>query len=151
MLIRALKSRRVKACLILAGLYVAVSIGGTLFLQFEPNSQNLLQTNTPPGGAHWLGTDYLGRDMLARIIYGTRISLTIAFFATLINIVIGFLVGSVSGLMGGLTDRLLTGMVDIFWCIPPFLIVVMLTVVLEPGIKIFLSLWAWYCGYQPRK
>lgn len=141
MLIRALKNRLVMACLLLIVLYAAVSTVGTLFFPFEPNSQDLLQTNAGPGAAHWLGTDYLGRDLLARIIYGTRVSLTIAFFATLLNIVIGFLVGSVSGLMGGLADRLLMGLVDIFWCVPPFLIVVLLTVVLEPGIKnIFIAL-----------
>lgn len=141
MRIRTLNSRLVLACLILIGLYAAVSIGGTLFFQFEPNSQDLLQTNTAPGAAHWLGTDYLGRDLLARIIYGTRVSLTIAFFATLINVAAGFLVGSVSGLAGGLADRLLMGIVDVFWCVPPFLIVVMMTVVLEPGIKnIFIAL-----------
>jgi len=141
MLIRALKNKLVLVCLILIGLYVVVSIGGTFFFQFEPNSQDLLQANTGPDAAHWLGTDYLGRDLLARIIYGSRISLTIAFFATLINVTVGFLVGSVSGLLGGLADRLLIGLVDIFWCVPPFLIVVMLTVVLEPGVKnIFIAL-----------
>ncbi|MDD4237264.1 MAG: ABC transporter permease [Desulfotomaculaceae bacterium] len=141
MLIRTLKNRLVLACFILIGLYVVVSLGGTLIFQCEPNSQDLFQANTGPGTAHWLGTDYLGRDLLARLIYGIRISLTIAFFATLINVTVGFLVGSVSGLLGGLADRLLMGIVDIFWCVPPFLIVVMLTVVLEPGIKnIFIAL-----------
>lgn len=141
MLIRVLKNRVVLACLVFIGLYAVISIGGTLFMQFEPNSQALLQANTGPGKAHLLGTDYLGRDLLARIIYGIRVSLTIAFFATLINVTVGFLVGSVSGLLGGLADRLLMGMVDIFWCVPPFLIVVMLTVVLEPGVKnIFIAL-----------
>lgn len=141
MLIKTLKNRLVCACLILIGLYAVVSVGGTIFFQYEPNTQDLLQANTGPGVAHWLGTDYLGRDLLARIVYGIRISLTIAFFATLINITVGFLVGSVSGLLGGIVDRLLVGVLDIFWCVPPFLIVVMLTVALEPGIKnIFIAL-----------
>jgi ABC-type dipeptide/oligopeptide/nickel transport system permease subunit len=120
MLIRVLKSRLVLASLILIGLYAIVSIVGTFFFHFEPNSQDLLSANTGPGTVHWLGTDYLGRDLLARIIYGVRISLTIAFFATIINVTVGFLVGSVSGLLGGAADRLLIGMVDVFWCIPPF-------------------------------
>jgi oligopeptide transport system permease protein len=141
MLIKALKSRLISACLLLICLYAVVSIGGILFFQFEPNSQDLLAANTSPGAAHWLGTDYLGRDMLARIIYGIKISLAIAFFATVINVTVGFVVGSISGLLGGLADRLLMGLVDIFWCVPPFLIVVLLTVVLEPGVKnIFIAL-----------
>ncbi|OPZ73298.1 MAG: Oligopeptide transport system permease protein OppC [Firmicutes bacterium ADurb.Bin456] len=141
MYLRIVQNRFVLACLLLILLYVLVSFGGKIFLPYHPNAQNLYEANTGPSRAHWLGTDYLGRDLLARILAGLRISLVIAFFATLINITVGFLVGSTAGLSGGVVDRFLTGLIDLFWCIPPFLIVVMLTVVLEPGVKnIFIAL-----------
>ncbi len=139
--LRVFQNRLVLVCVALIVLYILISFGGTVFLPHHPNAQNLDQANLTPCPAHWLGTDYLGRDLFSRILSGVRISLIIAFFATLINVTVGFLVGSVSGLLGGIVDRFLTGLIDLFWCIPPFLIVVMLTVVLEPGIKnIFIAL-----------
>jgi len=138
---RIVQNRFVLACLLLILLYVLISFGGKFYLPYHPNVQNLYEANTGPSCNHWLGTDYLGRDLLARILAGLRISLVIAFFATLINITAGFLVGSIAGLSGGIADRFLTGLIDLFWCIPPFLVVVMLTVVLEPGVKnIFIAL-----------
>jgi oligopeptide transport system permease protein len=141
--LRIVQNRFVLACLFLILLYILISCGGTFLLPYHPNAQSLTEANMAPSSAHWLGTDYLGRDLLARILAGVRVSLIIAFFATLINITVGFLVGSAAGLIGGVVDRFLTGLIDLFWCVPPFLVVVMLTVVLEPGLKnIFIALGA---------
>ena len=137
----AFKNKLVLACLIIILLYIAVAAGGTLLFPLEPNMQDLSRANQGPSPEHWLGTDYLGRDLLARIIYGIRVSLTIAFFATLINIAVGFLAGSISGLMGGPADRFIMTFVAVFWCIPTFLFVVMLTALLGPGIaNIFIAM-----------
>ncbi|MTI67278.1 MAG: ABC transporter permease [Firmicutes bacterium] len=84
---------------------------------------------------HLLGTDDLGRDLLIRIIYGARISLLIAFVATLVNFFIGVLYGGISGYAGGRVDNIMMRIVDIISTVPLMLYVILLMVVLKPGLK----------------
>lgn len=82
-----------------------------------------------------LGTDALGRDMLARVIYGARISLLIALIATVVNFFIGVLYGGVSGYFGGRVDNFMMRIVDTIDVIPLLLYVILLSVIFEPGLK----------------
>lgn len=81
------------------------------------------------------GTDALGRDMLARVIYGARISLLIALIATLVNFFIGVLYGGISGYFGGRVDNLMMRIVDIINVIPLLLYVILLSVIIGSGLK----------------
>jgi peptide/nickel transport system permease protein len=85
-----------------------------------------------PGVAHhFLGTDENGRDLLARLIYGAQISLTVAFFAVLMELVIGTLVGAVSGYYGGLVDYALMRITDVFLSIPLLPLLLVLTAIVS--------------------
>ena len=83
--------------------------------------------------AHYLGTDYLGRDLLARILYGTRISLFIGIMAPILFVFIGIVYGCISGYFGGMVDNVMMRIADIIVTIPNLLILIMLQVVLGSG------------------
>ena len=88
----------------------------------------------PPSTAHWMGTDELGRDVFTRVIFGARISLKVGFVAVGIAMLIGTVVGLLSGYYGGWIDTLLMRMVDIMLCFPTFFLILAVIAVLEPSI-----------------
>lgn len=111
--------------------------------KIDPNAKagDTITTN-----AHWLGTDYLGRDMLARVMSGARISLLIGFLAPLIYVFIGIIYGCISGYFGGLIDNIMMRIADLITTVPELLIVIMLQVVMGSGpttLIIALVLGAW--------
>ena len=97
------------------------------------NAQHLDATNLSPSGAHWFGTDTLGRDMFSRCFMGLRVSLIIAAVATLIDLFIGMNYGIISGYFGGTTDIIMQRVIDIIGSIPTLVVVTLLMLVLEPG------------------
>jgi oligopeptide transport system permease protein len=90
--------------------------------------QDLALGASPPSGAHWLGTDYLGRDLLTRIMYGGRVSLAVGLAATSVALVIGVLYGATAGYLGGRTDMLMMRFVDIMYALPFTIFVIILMV-----------------------
>jgi len=105
--------------------------------------QNLLLGATPPSAAHWLGTDIFGRDMLTRIMYGGRVSLTVGFIATAVALVIGVLWGAVAGFIGGRVDAVMMRIVDIMYALPFMIFIVLLMVVFGRNILLlFLAIGA---------
>lgn len=102
--------------------------------------------NAPPSAAHWFGTDDLGRDVFVRVWQGARISLFIGISAAIIDLIIGVLWGSISGLAGGRVDNIMMRIADILSAVPYLLVVIILLVVLEPGLLpmiIALSITGW--------
>lgn len=95
---------------------------------------NLALGATPPSAAHWLGTDTLGRDMLARILYGGCISLSVGLASTLVSVVIGVLYGAISGYFGGRLDVILMRIVDILYSLPFVVFVILILVVFGQNI-----------------
>jgi ABC-type dipeptide/oligopeptide/nickel transport system permease subunit len=85
---------------------------------------------TPPGGSHFLGTDSLGRDLLSRVIYGSRISLTVGILAETVALVLGLLIGGLAGFYGGKIDDILMRMADIFFSLPAPLLALAVTAAL---------------------
>src|SRR5439155_21898785 len=83
------------------GLLIAVAILTPLIAPYDYAQGSLLQANKPPSAAHWLGTDALGRDELTRVMWGGRVSLTVAIGAQLIILLIGVTLGLISGYFGG--------------------------------------------------
>ncbi|HVT73527.1 MAG TPA: ABC transporter permease [Lacunisphaera sp.] len=88
----------------------------------------------PPGPAHWLGTDQLGRDLLVRLLYGGRISLGVGLCATFVALTIGVTYGAVSGYAGGKVDALMMRLVDIIYALPFTIFVILLMVFLGRNI-----------------
>jgi oligopeptide transport system permease protein len=91
--------------------------------------QDLVLGASPPSTAHWLGTDSLGRDLLTRILYGSRISLMVGFSATAVALLIGVAWGAVAGYFGGRLDAVLMRIVDILYSLPFIIFVIILMVV----------------------
>jgi len=92
--------------------------------------QNLSATNKDPSLAHWLGTDEFGRDVLSRIIYGARTSLTVALTAICGSVTLGMCLGAAAGYFGGLFDRAVTAVVDLTWSFPEVLIALIFVAIL---------------------
>jgi oligopeptide transport system permease protein len=90
--------------------------------------QNLTLGPTPPSHAHWLGTDQLGRDLLARLLFGGRISLMVGLCATFVSLTIGVVYGSISGFVGGKLDIVMMRAVDILYALPFTIFVILLMV-----------------------
>lgn len=119
---------------------------------YSPSAQALTQTNLPPSAEHWFGTDDLGRDVWARTWAGARISLFIGFAAAAIDLVLGIVVGGISGYMAGRSplgdrvDGVLMRIVEILYSIPYLLVIILLLVIMKPGIWtmiIALSITGW--------
>ncbi|MGH4051447.1 MAG: ABC transporter permease [Clostridium sp.] len=109
-----------------------LAIVGPMVSQYNYYSQDFMIANQNPSSAHWFGTDKFGRDMFIRVLYGARISLTIAYVASILNLVIGILYGSISGYAGGLVDNIMMRIVDIIWSVPSMIYVILLMVILNP-------------------
>jgi peptide/nickel transport system permease protein len=86
-------------------------------------------------GAHWLGTDELGRDIMSRIIHGARLTLYVVILVAAIAAPAGLIVGTVSGYAGGLTDKILMRVTDIFLAFPKLILALALVSALGPGIE----------------
>ncbi|MFC7686020.1 ABC transporter permease [Ureibacillus sp. GCM10028918] len=115
---------------------------------FSPYSyrEQLGVYNAPPSASHWFGTDDLGRDVFVRVWQGARISLFIGITAAVIDLIIGVLWGSISGLAGGRLDNIMMRIADVLSAVPYLLVVIILLVVLEPGLLpmiIALSITGW--------
>ena len=102
--------------------------------------QNLILGASPPSAEHWLGTDIFGRDMLTRIMYGGRVSLTVGLIATAVALMIGVLWGATAGFVGGRVDAVMMRLVDILYALPFMIFIVLLMVVF--GRNIFLLFFA---------
>jgi len=114
----------------------AVSFLAPILSPYEPNAQNLSNRLSPPSfKEHLFGTDELGRDVFSRVLWGSRISLKVGFVAVGIFILIGTLLGAVSGYYGGWADNFIMRLVDIMLCFPAFFLILMVIAVLEPNIN----------------
>ena len=131
---RMLRNRMAMTGLVLIAGLAAVAVFAPWIAPYDPLGQNLLERLQPPSLHHWLGTDDLGRDLLSRLLYGTRISLSVAFVAVSITTFFGTLVGLVAGYFGRWWDAVLMRTVDVLLCFPTFFLILMVIAFLEPNI-----------------
>lgn len=143
----------------LAALGVVILTGFLLMAAFAPwlapypeqgkGASNMSEALKPPSWEHPCGTDRQGRDILSRVIYGSRVSLKVAFVATALAISIGVPVGAVAGFVGGPLDELLMRVTDLVLAFPSLLLAIAIVAVLGPSLEhamlaISLSWWPWY-------
>lgn len=151
-----LRSGRVQVGLLIVGLVVLCAVLAPVLAPNDPNRQDLLYVLMPPawapGGdaAYPLGTDSLGRCVLSRMIYGTRVALTVAVFASLGAMVLGAVLAHVAGYLGGWVDWVIGRIVDIWLSFPPVILSLILMVGLGSGLQnvilaIILVDWTRFC------
>ncbi|HEY8468136.1 MAG TPA: oligopeptide ABC transporter permease [Longimicrobiales bacterium] len=92
----------------------------------------------PPSREYWLGTDRFGRDVLSRILYGARISLSIGFVATAISVTVGLLLGAVAGYVGGRVDALLMRFTDMVLAFPRLILLILVVALFEPSLGVII-------------
>ena len=132
--IRSLKANKVAMIsLIFIIFLILVAIFGP-FLFPDYQKQDLLHTLQAPSKKHILGTDELGRDVLTRLIRGTRVSLFVGFAAETINLVIGVLYGGMAGFLGGKVDNFMMRVIDVLMSIPQTLVMILMLTVLKRGV-----------------
>jgi peptide/nickel transport system permease protein len=114
---------------------VLVAAFAPLLAGHDPLAQDLANQAQAPSAAHWFGTDKLGRDLFARVVYGARVSIRIGFVAVGVAISAGTLIGLVAGYARGGTDAVLMGAMDIMLAFPSIILAIGITTVLGPSIN----------------
>jgi peptide/nickel transport system permease protein len=129
---------------------VIVALAAPLIAPNDPTAQNLPSRLAAPSAAHWMGTDELGRDILSRIIYGTRVSMTVSVSVVLGAGIVGLAIGALAGYFGGWFDRFVNiVLINAFLSFPGILLAIAFAAFLGPGLgKVILALvitgWAGY-------
>ncbi|MFC3182086.1 ABC transporter permease [Cypionkella sinensis] len=114
-------------------LVIAAAIAAPLLTPYAYDIQELPAAWQPPSAAHWLGTDEFGRDLLTRLIYGARTSLSVSGIAISISVLCGMTLGAAAAWFGGWFDRAVTTVVDLTWSFPEILIALILVAIIGPG------------------
>ncbi|MFQ6046648.1 MAG: ABC transporter permease, partial [Gemmatimonadales bacterium] len=134
----------------IVGLFTVAAILAPIFAPYDPVAQLDLERGQllPPSLAHPFGTDFLSRDLLSRVLYGARVSLAVAFFAVVISVTLGGLLGMIAGLAGRWIDSLLMRLVDVGLAVPRvFLLLVVLALWGNVGLAtlvLVLGLTSWF-------
>jgi ABC-type dipeptide/oligopeptide/nickel transport system permease subunit len=124
----------------------AMALLAPLIAPCDPNEQDLYHILEGPTRAHLLGTDDVGRDLLSRVIYGSRATLLMGGLSTLFACVIGVLLGLVAGYKGGVVDTVIMRVTDTFMCIPALVLLLAIVASLGPGmtsVVISISVLSW--------
>lgn len=137
------------AGLIFIILLVIVALLAPLLAPYDPNQGNLRLRSDPPTAQHIFGNDDVGRDILSRVMYGSRIALIVGLGATSIAVTIGVLVGAMAGYFGGVVDFILSRLVDTLMAFPIMALLLTLSTVFGPSLRnvvlvIGLTFWASY-------
>jgi peptide/nickel transport system permease protein len=128
------RNRLALAGLVTVLVLIAASLAAPVLTWQSPDAQNLADRLAPPSARHWLGTDELGRDLYTRVLYGGRI--TLGMVVAIVGMVapVGLVVGCVAGYFGGLADRLLMRVTDVFLAFPRLILALAFVAALRPGI-----------------
>jgi peptide/nickel transport system permease protein len=115
--------------------WVVCAIFGRLFVPYNPVNGNLIQFNLAPSGAHWFGTDSLGRDVLSRVIVGSREILIVAVVATVLATAVGTALGLVMGYFRGIVDNVVGRLVDAVLSLPTVIVAFLFLVAVGPSAR----------------
>lgn len=131
---RFLRHRLAMFGLITLSLLIFVSVAAPLLTPYSPIELDLRSIRQPPSADHWLGTDGTGRDVLTRILYGGRISLSVGLVSVSISMVIGIIIGSIAGYKGGKVDMSLMRLTDMFMTFPSLVIIITVAAAMGPSV-----------------
>jgi len=123
------------AGIVIMGLIIATALSAPLLASYNPIALNLNATLLGPSSHHLLGTDQLGRDIFARLLYGLRLDLAVGCLAVLFPFTLGTILGSLAGYFGGWVDIVIMRLVDIVVAFPFYVLVIALVFVLGPGVR----------------
>lgn len=131
-------ARRYPVAMLAATVLVVLAVAAILARTLSPYDPSAMATGpalAPPSPAHWFGTDRYGRDLFSRLLYGARISLPIGVLAVAVSVVLGSVLGLATGFLGGLTDTVGSGSIDIMLGFPPIMLALLIIAVLGVGIQ----------------
>ena len=143
---RFVRSRLALASLIYIGLITFIAIAAPLLSRYDPNGVDLIHRLSPPDALHRFGTDDLGRDVMTRMMYGARVSLTIAFSATALSLIVGSFLGALAGYYGGVIDWIVSRLIEIVLCFPFLFLILGIVALFNPSmttILVALGLTSW--------
>ncbi len=118
--------------LVIVAVIIVFSVLAPFISPYDPNAINP-EFSAPPSAAHLLGTDSIGRDMLSRLLYGTRVSLLVGFLATVLSTGIGVILGLIAGYFGGIADMIIMRFTDMVMSFPYILLILVAGAIFEPG------------------
>jgi oligopeptide transport system permease protein len=125
---RLAKNRAAVVAAVVLGALVLACVLVPSLSRWRYDQADLATGPMPPSWQHWMGTDYFGRDLMARVFFGGRISFAVGLFATLVSFFIGITWGGVAGYFGGKVDAVLMRIVDVLYTVPFFIVVILLMV-----------------------
>lgn len=128
------KNKTALAGLIFISVMIVFAFLAPIIAPYDPTHIDAADILSAPSKSHLFGTDMLGRDIFSRIVYGSRISLSIGFIAVGISVIIGIFFGSLAGYYGGVCDAIIMRFVDIMLCFPTLFLILAVIAILEPSI-----------------
>ncbi len=136
----------------LIGAWLLVAIAARQLAPSLPLRQDIAGSLSPPSPSHWLGTDQLGRDILSRVFYGARLSIPVGIGAVALAMLLGVLIGSSAGFLGGVVDEGIMRVTDLMLAFPTIILAMVITAALGAGIRnatiaIMIAWWPTYARY----
>lgn len=128
------RSRLNRVALVLLMLLFGVALFAPFLAPYSPTAYDLDSVLIPPQSAHWMGTDEQGRDILSRLIYGSRVSLSVGFIAVAISVFLGIFFGALAGYYGGKIDLLISRVIEVVMCFPTFFLILAVIASIGPGL-----------------
>ena len=120
---------------VIMAVFVFAAVFAPVITGYDPLTTDAAVSLARPGAAHWLGCDFMGRDVYSRIVYGARISLAVGIGSTLLGSVLGILIGLPSGYLGGWVDLLAQRLVDILQALPLLVLALVMAAALGPSLE----------------
>ena len=118
---------------IVIAVFLSIAVLAPVIAPYDPLAQSYLKINAYPSSEHWLGTDQFGRDVLSRLIYGSRNSLIFGLISPTLAAIFGTALGVAAGYFGGIIDRIVTRIIDLLLAFPELLLAIMIAAVLGGG------------------
>lgn len=123
--------------LVIVLFWVVLAVAADLIAPFDPNAQNVSNVLQPPSLTHWFGTDNFGRDVLSRVIHGTRVDLKMGLIGVILPFILGTIIGALSGYFGRFADVVLMRVLDVMLSFPWLVLLIAIITVLRPGLVSF--------------